>query len=139
MEGPVCETHRLNNLIDILLKLFLKHVKSYVRDDIDFLQYIPKRISEDTILVSFDVTSLYTNISYELGVEAITFWLEKYPKLINSRFFNEFLIESMKIILENNNFYFNDKFYTTLVLGFLEEKKYLQADEIFKKRFWRDA
>ena len=52
----------------------------------------------------------------------------------------------MKIMLENNNFYFNDKFYTqkqgtamgtkfaptyaTLVLGFLEEKLYLQADEI---------
>ena len=54
----------------------------------------------------------------------------------------------MKIMLENNNFYFNDKFYTqkqgkamgtkfastyaTLVLDFLEEKLYLQADEIFE-------
>ena len=65
--GPVCETHTLSNLIDILLKSFLKHVKSYVRDDIDFLQYMPKTISEDKILVSFDVTSLYTNISHELG------------------------------------------------------------------------
>ena len=151
MAGPVCETHRLSNLMDILLKPFLKHVKSYVRDDIDFLQYIPKRISEDTILVSFNVTSLYTNISHELGVEAMTFWLDKYPELINGRFSKEFLIESMKIILENNNFYFNDHFYTqkrgtamgtkfaplyaTLVVGFLEEKLYLQADEIFENGF----
>ena len=25
--GPVCETHRLSNLIDLLLKPFIKHVK----------------------------------------------------------------------------------------------------------------
>ena len=34
--GPNCETHRLSNLIDLLLKPFIKHVKSYVRDDLDF-------------------------------------------------------------------------------------------------------
>ena len=37
--GPVCETHRLSNLIEILLKAFIKQVKSFTRDDIDFLSY----------------------------------------------------------------------------------------------------
>ena len=137
------------------LQIFFTHTHTHTQRErereIDFLQCIPKRISEDTVLVSFDVTSLYTNISHELGVEAITFWLDKYPKLINSRFSKEFLIEIMKIILENNNFYFNDKLYNqkrgtamgtkftptyaTLVLGFLEEKLYLQANEIFENGF----
>ena len=40
--GPACEIHRLSNFIDILLKPFIEKVKSYVRDDIDFLNYIPK-------------------------------------------------------------------------------------------------
>ena len=59
--GPACETHRLSNLIDILLKPFIEKVKSYVRDDIDFLKYIPENIPQNTLLVSFDVT-LYLEI-----------------------------------------------------------------------------
>jgi len=35
--GPSCPTHRLSNLIDILLKPYITEVKSYVRDDLDFL------------------------------------------------------------------------------------------------------
>ena len=77
--GPVCETHRLSNLIEIILKPFIKQVKSFIRDDIDFLSYIPNTVDENAILVSFNVTRLYTNISHELGLEAIKFWLEKHP------------------------------------------------------------
>ena len=105
--GPVCETHRLSNLIDILLKPFIKQVKSFIRDDIDFLSYIPNTVDENAILVSFDVTRLYTNISHELGLEAIKFWLEKHPNLIHKRFTKNFIIEGIKTILENNNFMFD--------------------------------
>ena len=82
--------------------------------------------------------------SHDLGVEAINSWLTKYPQLIHERFSKEFILESIKIILENNNFYFNDKMYTqvrgtamgtkfaptfaTLVLAYLEEKLYVQAE-----------
>ena len=104
--GPVCETHRLRNLIDILLKPFIKCVKSFVRDDKHFLSFIPNNVSEKAILVSFDVTSLCTNISHDLGLEAIKFWLEKHPNLIHKRFSKEFIFEGIKVILENNNFMF---------------------------------
>ena len=33
--GPACPTHRLSNLIDIILQPFLQNIKSYVRDDLD--------------------------------------------------------------------------------------------------------
>ena len=49
--GPVCETHRLSNLIDILLKPFIKQVKSFIRDDIDFLSYTPNIVPEKATLV----------------------------------------------------------------------------------------
>ena len=39
--GPACESHRLSNLIDTLLKPFTENVPSYVRDDIDFLNPDP--------------------------------------------------------------------------------------------------
>ena len=70
--GPACETHRLSNLIDILLKPIIEKVKSYVRDDIDFLNYIPKTVQSNTLLVSFDIVNLYTNIPHELGIEQLT-------------------------------------------------------------------
>lgn len=149
--GPACETHRLSNLVDILLKPFIQKVKSYVRDDLDFLNYVPETVPQNTLLVSFDVVNLYTNISHDLGLEAIKSWLSKYPELIHKRFSKDFICESIKFILENNNFFFNDAMYTqvrgtamgtkfaptyaTLVLGYLEEKLYSEIETKFGQEF----
>ena len=65
--GPQCLTHRLSNLIDIVLRPLTKRVKSYLRDTMDFLNHLPEHIPEDTILASFDVESLYSNIPHDLG------------------------------------------------------------------------
>lgn len=138
--GPRCETSHLSSLLDILLKPFLIKVESYLRDDIHFLNSIPTEVPEHTRLISFDIVSLYSNIPHDLGLEAISFWLDKYPELIADRFNKTFIIEALKIILENNFFSFNKDYfkqtkgtamgtkvaptYATLVLGFLEEKMY---------------
>lgn len=52
--GSENETHRLSNFIDILLKPMVKHVKSFIRDSTDFLNYLPKTVPPDSYLVSFD-------------------------------------------------------------------------------------
>ncbi|VDI57593.1 Hypothetical predicted protein [Mytilus galloprovincialis] len=49
--GPSCSTQRLSNLLDILLKPLCIKVPSFVRDDMDFLNYIPDRVPLDTILI----------------------------------------------------------------------------------------
>ena len=36
--GPNCPTRPVSNLIDILIKPLLLHVKSYIKDNIDFLR-----------------------------------------------------------------------------------------------------
>lgn len=46
--GPPNETHILSSFWDLLLKPFLKHIPSFVRDDIDFLQHRPQTVEEDT-------------------------------------------------------------------------------------------
>lgn len=143
--GPHCETSRLSQVLDILLKPFLNKVQSYLRDDIDFVTFVPSTVPEQTKLVSFDVVSLYTNIPHELGAEAISFWLDKYPDLLNERFSKVFVQEGLKLVLENNNFCFNEAWfnqikgtamgtkvaptYATLVLGYLEEKLYVKLQE----------
>ena len=37
--GPVTPTQRLSNLLDIILKPLRHNVKSFVRDDLEFLQH----------------------------------------------------------------------------------------------------
>ena len=109
--GPSCHTHRLSNLIDILLRPYTKHVTSYLRDTTDFLNNLPNTIPKDTILASFDIESLYSNVPHNLGLEAVKYWIEKYPDILYSRFSKEFILDGIKLILENNIFCFNDTFY----------------------------
>ena len=42
VRGPNCPNRKLSELIDTSLKPFLKHVKSYIRDSIDFLNKFDK-------------------------------------------------------------------------------------------------
>ena len=55
--GLICQTRPLSNLIDILLKPFLLHVKSYFKDNHDFLSKCSRENYEDTLLVTFDVVN----------------------------------------------------------------------------------
>ena len=144
--GPICPTSRLSNFVDLLIKPFTSHVQSYLRDTIDFLNYLPEIVPENTILASFDVTSLYTNITHELGVHSIKFWLDKHPESLHPRFNKQFVIDSITLILTNNSFTFDDKIflqkkgtamrtkmapsYATLVLGFLEQSLYGRVTDI---------
>ena len=112
--GPSCQTHRLSNLLDILLKPLTQFIPSYVRDDIDFLNHLPKQITKESIFVSFDVESLYSSIPHSLGLEAVEYFIDKHSSTIPSRFNKEFILEGIKLILENNIFKFNSKYYKQL-------------------------
>ena len=57
--GPNCPTRRLSNLVDILLKPFLIYIKSYIKDNLDFLAKCSRENKWDTILTTFDVVGLY--------------------------------------------------------------------------------
>ncbi|XP_062586434.1 uncharacterized protein LOC134248002 [Saccostrea cucullata] len=143
--GPACPTHRLSNFIDILLKDLCVKVPSYIRDSMDFLNKIPENVEPDTLLVTFDVKSLYTNIPHDLGLEAIKFWIEKYPELIPRNISSEFILDSVRFILENNTFHFDGDFYkqikgtamgtkmaptySILVMGFFEETLYQKVSD----------
>ena len=109
--GPNGPTRPLSQLIDIILKPFLIHIKSYAQDNLDFLRKCSRKNNDSTAHVTFDVKGLYISIPHNYGLEAISFWTEKHPESLHSRFLNGFVLESIKIILENNNCTFNDEFY----------------------------
>ena len=113
--GPNCPTKRLSTFKDIIIKSFILHLKSYIRDSIDFLQNCSRTAKESTVIYTFDVKSLHKNISHESGLYAVNFWLEKHGASINSRFPKAFILESIKFILKNNNFKFNEEYFNQLV------------------------
>ena len=93
--------------------------------------------------------SLYNNIPHDLGIEALTFWLNRYPADLDQRYTKDFIIESAKLILHNNHFEFgNSNFkqvlgtamgtksaptYASLVLGFLEITMYQRISNKYDK------
>ena len=138
--GPNCPTRPLSKLLDILLKPFITHVKSYIKDNLDFLRKCSRDNKETSVLVTFDVKSLYTSIPHAYGLEAINYWLDNFPENLHNRFNKSFILEGTKFVLENNNCTFDDAFYTqisgtamgtifaptyaTLTMGYLELKLY---------------
>ena len=139
--GPACPTSRLSQVVDEILKPLVQNVKSYVRDDIDFLTKLPQDITnqEDGQLVTLDAVSLYTNIDKELGLCAIEYWMDKHPDLV-PEFSTDFVKSAVELILDSNLFHFDDKYYlqtsgtamgtkmaptyATLAVGYMEEMLY---------------
>ena len=106
-----------NTAIDLLhkiLKPFILHVKSYVRDNIDFLECCSRVNNENTILATFDVISLYANIPHAYRLEALPCWIEKHLSSLHERFSKQFVLESARFIIENNNGKFNDEFFVQI-------------------------
>ena len=64
---------------------------------------------------SVDVKDMYPSIDNNLGLEALRYYLERYPNLLPSRFSRESILEGMKHVLENNTGYFNGEYYKQVV------------------------
>ena len=77
-----------------------------------FLEMLPRKIDFESTFVIFDITSLHTNISHDLGLEAISCWIDKYPEdLLNTDYTKEFVIRGLELILTLNYFVFDGKWY----------------------------
>ena len=107
-EGP---TVRLSEYVDVYLKPLVQYIPSYIKDSTDFLKRIfklNKALPNDFILITIDVKSLYTNIPNHEGIDASTKHLNNH----DTTGVNIQMIRSMlELILENNYFEFNDKYY----------------------------
>ena len=84
--GPLCPSSRFSKRKVILLQPFVNKIKSYVKDNIDFLKSIPEKIHPNALIATFDVTNLYSNIPHELGKRTISFRIDKYPDTLHPRF-----------------------------------------------------
>ena len=101
------------------------------------------------MLITLDVTNMYTNIDHNLAKEAIDFWLSTHPECLPRNIPKEFVLETLSIVLEFNTFTYNGRFYlqirgllmgtksaptlATLVMAYLEIKLY----DIIGERYGR--
>ena len=85
--------------------------QSYIKDTTDFISFIENtKIGEDTILVAMDVSSLYTNISQEEGIEIVCNAYETFHNN-DTPIPTHYLREMLGVILTENSFEFNEKNY----------------------------
>ena len=62
----------MSSFVDSLLQPIAQKQQSYIKDTTDFIKFKEKtKMDQDTILVSMDVTNLYTNIPQEEGIEVV--------------------------------------------------------------------
>ena len=137
--GPKAVTQGASHLIEKVLNPLVSHMKSYIKDEWDFLRKIPYKITYPATLLTCDIVSLYTSIPTELGLEAIDYWITKLGHLIPTRFSKRCILDMIKFILTNNHTRFGDQLwqqvtgtsmgtkmappYACLVIGYLEETK----------------
>ena len=59
-------------------------LKTYIKHDWDFIRKLPSHVDYPCVLASCDVVSLYTSISHDLGLEALSYWIDKKRNLYQS-------------------------------------------------------
>ena len=112
ISGNNCPTERISQLVDHFLKEASPLGKSFLRDTTDFIQQLEKigKAPPGSLLVTLDVSSLYTNIPNQEGLDAAAEALEttrpnaKGPS-------NQALLRLLNMVLRNNNFSFCGKHY----------------------------
>ena len=105
-----CHTEKISAYVDEHLKPAAQSLPSYIKDSNDFIKKILHigKVPTESILVTLDVSSLYTNIDNIEGLKAMK---EKLEERCVTNPTATTLCLLMKLILSLNNFIFNGQNY----------------------------
>ena len=108
-------TEYVSAFVDKELQPLLANIPSYIKDTTDFLNKLSRfnNLPDNTILVTLDVTALYSNIPHNNGIGACKKHLDRRALSTTS---SEDICQLIKIIVENNVLSFNDEYFL-LVCG----------------------
>ena len=105
-------TEKLSHFCDIILNKYTPLNHSFVRDTTDFINKISAiHTSDGDLIVTADVTSLYTRIPTELGLTCMAKKLQMLNKHFNLPVTSQDILSMLKTILTCNNFEFNGNHY----------------------------
>ena len=145
---------RLSGFTEFYLKPLAQMLPSFLKDTNHLLQKIGDinksgPLPPDTILVSWDVVAMFPNIDNNLGISAVTKYLDrraaKYPS-------TDCIVEAVEICLKSNNSQFGEQHfvqkhgtamgpknacsYADLAMGVIDEKAKTQGP-VAPKYWWR--
>ena len=104
-------TEKISAFVVHLIQPIAQQKASYLKDTTDFINFIEKiKLPSSAILVSMDVTSLYTNIPQREGITTVCNAYEEFHQG-NPPVPTGFLREMLSLILQENSFQFNGKDY----------------------------
>ena len=103
-------TEYVSAFVDRELQPLLANIPSYIKDTTDFLNKLSRfnNLPDNTILVTLDVTALYSNIPHNDGIGACKKHLDRRALSTTS---SEDICQLIKFILENIVFSFNDEYF----------------------------
>lgn len=103
-------TERISEFLDFHLRHHVRSLPSHLKDTTDYLRKVESldSLPDETLLVSLDVTSLYTNIPHNEGIEACR---EVWDSRLLKDPPTEYLVDLLTLVLECNNFVFNGQHY----------------------------
>ena len=131
-----CPTEKISKLVDHFLNPASTNHKSYVKDSAHFLNLIGNldELPENSLLVTFDVSSLYTNIPHGEGLLAAKEALRKSrPGDVNPK--NDSIINLLEFVLTKNNFQFDGNFYLQICGTAMGSKAAPSYANIYLDRF----
>jgi hypothetical protein len=107
-----CHTEKISQFVDHHLQSLNQNLPSHVKDTTDFLRKLNEipEIPDDSILVTMDVRSLYTNVPNDEGIEAVKSFLQKRNRPGDGAL-ARIIATLLRLILTLNNFVFNDQNY----------------------------
>ena len=102
-------TYQISRYIDHYLRPLACLHKSYIKDTYDYVHKIrQQKIPADALLVTADVTSLYTNMHHDRIITTIQ---DKFRNNPDPKRPDHHLIQLLKLLLQNNDFEFNEQLY----------------------------
>ena len=108
-------TENISQFIDYWLQPIMKRLPSYLKDTLKLINELKEiSVEPDTILVTVDVKSLYTCIPHDEGIAACKEALNSTLESNLERPDISILICLLEIVLKNNTFEFDNKFYKQL-------------------------
>ena len=106
--GP---TEKISQFVDHFIGPLVPLSESYIRDSTHMINILNNlNISPDTLFCTLDITSLYTNIPHKEGTQAIKEFLAIHRDT-NALPHNSYITELLEVVLTNNYFDFNGKYY----------------------------
>jgi len=103
------ESYRVSQYIDSFIRPISIRHSSYIKDTYDFVSKIRgQEIPKNALLVTGDVSSLYTNMHIDRTLEVIKNALTRFPDPQRP---DDFIMRLLEITLRNNDFTFNEEFF----------------------------